>query len=69
MKEIQFTTDELKTLVWALESKSYQIQMENLKNGKPIMNEPATRLNNMYGQAYQLLTQALEEECKDTAPI
>lgn len=69
MKEIQFTTDELKTLVWALESKSYQTQMENLKNGKPIMNETVIKLNNMCCRAYQLLTQVLEEECKDTAPI
>ncbi len=63
MKELQLTTEELSTLVWALNSKLNQERMRCIEEEKPY-NETVKRLSDMCGRAYQLLTQALEEETK-----
>ena len=65
MKEMQFTTVELQTLVWALNSQLSQVRMRNIDNGKPMMSGAAERLSDMCGRAYQLLVKALDEECND----
>lgn len=64
MKEMQFTADELQTLVWALNSQLSQVRIRNVENGRPMMNETATRLSDMCSRAYALLTEALYEECE-----
>lgn len=68
MAKIQFTTDELQTLVWALNSQLSQVRMRNIENGRPMMSETATRLSDMCGRAYMLLTKTLDEECENAAP-
>ncbi len=55
MKEMQFTTDELQTLVWALNSQLSQVRIRNVESGRPMMNETATRLSDMCGRAYMFL--------------
>ncbi len=64
MKNMQFTVDELQALVWALNSQLSQVRIRNIENGRPMMNETATRLSDMCGRAYTLLTEALYEECE-----
>jgi len=63
MKELQLTTDELRTLVWALNSKLNQERMRCIEEGKPY-GETVKRLSNMCGRSYYLLTQSLYEEAR-----
>ena len=68
MEEMQFTTDELQTLVWALNSQLSQVRMNNIKSDKPTMSGGAKSLSDMCGRAYQLLVKTLDEECENSAP-
>lgn len=69
MKEMQFTTEELQDLVLALNTQLSQVRMRNIKQGKPMMNESAERVNNMCSRAYALLIEALSEECGEIIGI
>ncbi len=61
MNELQLTTEEFSILVWALNSKLNQERMRCIKEGKSY-NKTVKHLSDMCGRAYQLLTEALEEE-------
>lgn len=67
MAEMQFTTDELQTLVWALNSKLVESKMAAIKAERPY-SETTERLNDMCSRAYQLLVKTLDEECESAAP-
>ena len=68
MAEMQFTTNELQTLVWALNNQLSQVRMNNIKIGKPTMSGGAQSLSDMCGRAYQLLVKTLDVECESAAP-
>lgn len=67
MAEMQFTTDELQTLVWALNSKLIESKMAAIKAERPY-SEATERLNKMCSRAYHLLVKTLDEECESAAP-
>lgn len=67
MAEMQFTTDELQTLVWALNSKLVESKMAAIKAERPY-SEVTERLNDMCSRAYHLLVKILDEECESAAP-
>ena len=67
MTEIQFTTDELQMLVWALNSKFVEAKMADIKEDRPD-SQGTKMLSDMCSRAYQSLVKALDEECERTAP-
>lgn len=59
MKTLQFTDDELRTLVWALNNESHRYTRISLEQGKkPQESETIKRLLNLSKKAYSALTHA-----------
>ena len=56
MKKIEFTQEELRTLIWAIQNQHAKSCMQELKNGKkPSESETIQRLNEISKKAYSAL--------------
>ena len=57
MKKVEFTEEELRTLIWAIQNQHARTCMQDLRNDKkPFENEIVQRLNNISKKAYVSLT-------------
>lgn len=56
MKKVEFTQEELRTLIWAIQNQHAASYMQCFKNGeKPSDNETIQRLNEISKKAYSAL--------------
>lgn len=57
MKKVEFTEEELRTLIWAIQNQHAKSCMQVLKNGKkPFEDETVQKLNNISKKVYSALT-------------